>query len=180
MSWFSPVGCCSSQCRVPKQTPAFPQGDALCAGLDVFMCPDATALNTRNLPPWAMKREGNRAVTPHSHELTARYYLIQSYCYNNLQFITHMSILRLPGFQMCAWYTLINLPIGIEQTWKMMSRRRWGVLNISTRGKKSKTSPNLATVTKFWGNFANASSNNSNAISASVVILQSVRKTSII
>lgn len=48
MSQFSPAGCCSSQCRVPKQTPAFPQGGAL--GLDVFMHPDAVALNTRNLP----------------------------------------------------------------------------------------------------------------------------------
>lgn len=53
MSWFSPVGCCSSRCRVPKQTPASPQGDAWCAALEVFMCPDATALDTRNLPPVA-------------------------------------------------------------------------------------------------------------------------------
>lgn len=29
-SWFSPVDCCSSQHRVPKQIPVFPCGGALC------------------------------------------------------------------------------------------------------------------------------------------------------
>lgn len=42
--------------------------------------------------------------------------------------------------------------------------------------KKSQTSSNLTIVTEFGGIFANVISNNSNAISASVVILESVRK----
>lgn len=77
MPWFSPVGCCSSQCRVPKQTPVFPQGDTLCAVAGWVQMP--WHWTSGILLQWPEKWEGNRAVTPHSHEPTARYYLIQSY-----------------------------------------------------------------------------------------------------
>lgn len=64
MSWFSPVGCCSSQCTMPKQTPAFPQGDALVCWGWMFSCLGATALKTRTLPPVASKAWGKQGCHP--------------------------------------------------------------------------------------------------------------------
>lgn len=76
-SWFSPVDCCSSRCRVPKQIPAFPRGDVLCTVHQGWMFstrPGTAVLNTRRLPPAARKAGGKQfSFTPCSQHLTARY-----------------------------------------------------------------------------------------------------------
>lgn len=142
MSWFSPVGCCSSQCRVPKQTPAFPQGVTLCAVAGYFHASRCQGTEHQESSSSGQRNGRETGLSP----LTAINWLQGTIWFSPTAMITS-GLSQMWAYWGCLdskcvpGTHLLNLPIGIEQIRKTMRRKRWGVSKISTRKKKKKAKP---------------------------------------